>query len=194
MDEFLIGEMDVVYQANDDEFSYLKAQVKENKAKTQGGLFSNIYRTVMDTCRETCRKKITGVPDTPVTENNSSNTLDNLGGSYLGNVLVWQTQKTDNIAEQALTEQLNGLVITTFCNLLQHINTDSLSEVSPKAKQYNETISSFIADTSNRYGLTLSYTSLFVEDVSLWAQTFNITTKNAIEMQIVNTVLASVLQ
>ena len=72
MDEFLGGEMDVVYQANDDEFSYLEAQVKENKAETLGGLFSNIYKTVMGTHRKTYRKKITGDPNTPVTENNSS--------------------------------------------------------------------------------------------------------------------------
>ena len=75
--------MDVVYQENDDKFSYLEAQVKENKAGTPGGLFSNIYRTVMGTHRKKSRKKITGVPNTPVTENNSSNTLDNLGTTYL---------------------------------------------------------------------------------------------------------------
>ena len=38
----------------------------------------------------------------------------------------------------------------------------------------------FIADTSNRYGITLSYTSLLAEDALLWGQTFNVTTKNAV--------------
>ena len=56
------------------ELSYLGTQVKANKAEAQGGLFANIYRTVMGTHRRTHRKKITGVPKTPVTENNSSNT------------------------------------------------------------------------------------------------------------------------
>ena len=148
MDEFLGGEMGVVYQANDDAFSYLEAQVKENKAETQGGLFSNIYKTIIDTHKKTSRKKITGVPDTPVTKNNSSNTLDTLGALYLGNIINPTNPKT-NIAEQVLTEKLNGLVLTTFCNLFQHVNKDSLSEVSSKVKQYNETISRFIADTSS---------------------------------------------
>ena len=88
--------------------------------------------------------------------------------------------KTDNIAEWVLTEQLNGLVVTTFCNLFQHVNTESLSEVSPKVKQYNETISRFIIDTSNRCGITLLYTSLLVEDILPWAQTLNVTNKNAV--------------
>ena len=37
-----------------------------------------------------------------------------------------------------------------------------------------------IADTINRYGIKLSYTSSLVEDVPLWAHTFNVTTKNAV--------------
>ena len=41
----------------------------------------------MVNCRETCRKKITSIPDTLVTENNSSNVLDNLGDSYLSKVV-----------------------------------------------------------------------------------------------------------
>ena len=132
----------------------------------------------MGTCRKTHRKKITGGPDTLVTENNSSNTLDNLGVSYLGNVVSLTKPKRDDIAEQILTEQFNGLVVTIFHNLFQYINSDSLSEVSPKVKQYNKATSRFIVDTSNRYGITLSYTSLLLEDVPLWAQTFNVTTKN----------------
>ena len=127
--------------------------------------------------RKKHRKKIIGVPDTLVTENNSSNTLDKLSASYLGNVVSLTNPKTDNVAEQVLTEELDGLVVTTFCNLFQQVNTDSLSEVSPKVKQYNKTISRFIADTSNRYGITLSCTSLLADDVLLWAQTFNETTK-----------------
>ena len=47
-----------------------------------------------------------------------------------------------------------------------------------KLKQYNEIISRFITDTSNRYGIMLSYTSFTTEDVPLWTQTFNIATKN----------------
>ena len=153
---------------------------KKTRAEALGGLLSNIYRTVMGTHRKTHRNKITDAPDTLVTENNSSNTLDNLEASYLGNVVSLTNPKRDNIGEQVLTEQLNGLVLTTFHNLFQHINTDSLSEVSPKVKQYNKTISRFIADTSNRNGIILSYTSLLVEDVTLWALTFNIITKNAV--------------
>ena len=100
--------------------------------------------------------------------------------SYLGNIVSPTNPKTDNIAGQALTEQLNNLVVITFHNLFHNIDTDSLSEVSPKVKQYNKTISWFIADTSNEYGITLSYTSLLAEDVLLCAQTFNITNKNAV--------------
>ena len=121
MDEFLGGEMNVVYQANDDEFSYLEAWVKESKAETSGSLFANIYKTVMGTHRKTHSKKITGVPDTLVTENNSSNALDNLGASYLGNII----SPTDNIAEQVLTELLSDLAVATFCNLFQHANNNN---------------------------------------------------------------------
>ena len=69
-----------------------------------------------------------------VTKNNSSNTLDNLGALYLGSIVNITNPKTDNIAEQVLTEQINGLVVTTFHNLFQNVNTDSLSEISPKVK------------------------------------------------------------
>ena len=57
--------------------------------------------------RKTCRNKITGIPDTLVTENNSSNILDNLGAPYLGNVvnLVNSTNR-DNAAEQLLSENI----------------------------------------------------------------------------------------
>ena len=44
--------------------------------------------------------------DTPISENNSSNTLNNLGVSYLGNAVSPTNPKTDHIAEQVLTEQL----------------------------------------------------------------------------------------
>ena len=57
-------EIDVVYQARDEEFSYLETHAQEQKAEKQGGLFTSIYRTVMGNCRKTCRKKITGIPDT----------------------------------------------------------------------------------------------------------------------------------
>ena len=134
MDEFLGGEMDMVYQANDDEFSYLEAQVKENKAEALEGLFRNIYKTVMGTHRKTCRKEVTCVPNSLVTENNSSNILDNICVSYLGNIVSPTNPKTDNLAEQVLPEKLNDRLVTTFCNLFQHVNTDSLSEVSPKVK------------------------------------------------------------
>ena len=61
--EFLGGEISVVYQVKDWEFSYLETQVQELKAEKQGGLFTNIYRTVMGNHRKTCQKKITGIPD-----------------------------------------------------------------------------------------------------------------------------------
>ena len=35
----------------------------------------------------------------------------------------------------------------------------------------------FITDTSNKYGTMLSYTGLAMEDVLLWAQTFNVIAK-----------------
>ena len=73
INKFLSGEIDVVYQAKDVQFSYLQTQVHELKAEKQGGLFTNIYRTVMGNHRKTHRKKITGIPDTLVTENNSNN-------------------------------------------------------------------------------------------------------------------------
>ena len=64
-----------------------------------------------------------------------------------------------------------------------NVNPNSLSEVSPKVKQYNEIISIFITDTSNKYGMALSYTSLATEDVPLWTQTFNITAKMLMQEQ-----------
>ena len=70
VDEFHGGEINVVYLAKDEEFSYLETQLREQKAGKLGGLFTNVYRTVMGNHRKTCRKKITGIPDTLVTENN----------------------------------------------------------------------------------------------------------------------------
>ena len=104
IDEFLGWEINVVYQVKDEELSYLETQVQEQKGEKQEGLFTNIYRTVMGNHRKTCRKKITGIPDTPVSENNSSNTLDNLGASYLGNVVnLANSTNRDKVAEQLLT-------------------------------------------------------------------------------------------
>ena len=154
-----------MYQAKDEKFSYLETQVQEQKAD-KTGLFTNIYRMVMGNHRKTHTKNITGIPDTLVTANNSNNVLDNLGASYLGNI-VHQANSTnkDNIAEQLLTEKLNNLIVNTFHDIFQNVNPNSLSEVSPKVKQYNEIISRFIMDTSTRYGIMLSYTSLVTEDV-----------------------------
>ena len=39
-------------------------------------------------------------------------------------------------------------------------------------------LKSFITNTSNKYGITLSYTSLATEYVPLWAQTFNVIAKD----------------
>ena len=50
IDEFLSGEIDVVYQVKDEEFSYLETQVQEQKEEEQGDLFAKIYRTVMGYC------------------------------------------------------------------------------------------------------------------------------------------------
>ena len=87
--------------------------------------------------KKTCRKKITGIPDTLVTENNSSNVLDNLGASYLGNAVnTGNSTNRKNIAEQLLTEKLNDLIVTTFHEIFQKVNSDSHSEVSPQVKQY----------------------------------------------------------
>ena len=87
----------------------------------------------MGNCRKTCRKKITGIPDTPVTENNSSNTLDNLGSLYLGNIAnLTNSTNRDNAAEQLLTEKLNDLIVTTSHDIFSNVNPDSLSEVSLK--------------------------------------------------------------
>ena len=87
IDEVLGVEIDVVYQAKDEDLGYLETQDQEQKAEKQGGLFTNTYRTVIGNGRKTLRKKITGIPDTLVTENNSNNVLDNIDASYLGNVV-----------------------------------------------------------------------------------------------------------
>ena len=83
------------------------------------------------------RKKNTGIPDTLVNENNSSSILDNLGASYLGNVVsMTNSTNRDNVAEQLLREKSNDLIVTTFYNIFQNVNPDSLSEVSPKVVYY----------------------------------------------------------
>ena len=168
VDEFLGGEIDVVYQAKDEEFSYLGTQVQRQKAEKQGAFFTNIYRTVMGNHSKICRKKITGIPDILVTENNSDNVLHNLGASHLDNIFhLANSRNIDNIAEQLLTDKSNDLIVTTFHNIFQMVNPNRCSEVSPKDKIYNEIISRFITNTSNRYGIMLSYTSLVTEDVPM---------------------------
>ena len=80
--------------------------------------------------RKTCRKKITGIPDTLVTVNNSNNVLDNLGASYSGNVVhLTNSTNRDNVAEQWLREKLNDLIVTSFCNIFQNVNPHTLSEI-----------------------------------------------------------------
>ena len=64
-------------------------------------------------------RKITGIPDTLVTENNQSNVLDNLGASYLGNIVnPANSTNRDNVVEQLLTEKLNDVIVTTFLQYL----------------------------------------------------------------------------
>ena len=133
IDEFLGGEINVVYQVKDEEFSYPETQVREQNIDKWGGLFTNIYRTVMGNHRKTHRKKITGIPDTPVTENNSNKALDNLGASYLDNIInLANSTNRGNVAEQLLTEKLSNLIVTTFHDIFQNVTLDRLSEVSPK--------------------------------------------------------------
>ena len=145
IDEFLGGEIHVVYQAKDEDFSYLETQVQEQKAEKQGGLFTGIYRKVMGNCRKTHRKENYNIPDTLVTENNLNNILENLGASYFGNTVhLANSTNRDNIAELLLTEKLKDIMVTTFCDIFQNVNPNSLSKVSPKVKQYNEIISRFI--------------------------------------------------
>ena len=80
-----------------------KHRSKNKKAEKQGSLFTNIYKTVMGNYRKTHRKKITGIPDTLATENNSSNVLDNLGASYLGKVAnPANSINRNNVAKQLL--------------------------------------------------------------------------------------------
>ena len=57
-DEFLGGEIGVMHQAKDKEFSYLETQVKEQKAVKQGGLFTKSYRTVMGDCRKYVERRL----------------------------------------------------------------------------------------------------------------------------------------
>ena len=65
---------------------------------------------VVGNSRVHLQKKIMGIPDTLVTENNSSSVLDNLGALYLGNIgnLAKSTNR-DDVAEQLLTEKLSNL-------------------------------------------------------------------------------------
>ena len=77
-------------------------------------MVTNINRTVIGNHRETHRKKITGISNIPVIENNSSNVLDTLGASYLGNVVnLASSISKDNVAEQLVTEKFNNLIVTT---------------------------------------------------------------------------------
>ena len=61
----------------------LKHRSKKTRQKLREVCFQTFLKQLWAHVEKTCRKKVTGIPDTPVTKYNSRNTLDNLGASYL---------------------------------------------------------------------------------------------------------------
>ena len=60
-------EMDVIYQVADEDFNFLKAQLRELDAERNQSILTSLFRTITDTRHETRRRQVTGIPPTPIT-------------------------------------------------------------------------------------------------------------------------------
>ena len=113
--------------------------------------------------------------------------VDNqLGGSYLTNAPIHNDSSNisiyslDSKAQDNLkmhfNERLNVKLYTTFKELFDHVNLDSIKEVLPKTDAYNNTIDQYVEEINLKYGMSLSYTHLEVPEVGQWVETFQVAT------------------
>ena len=73
-------------------------------------------------------------------------------------------------------ERLNDRVYSTFKELFSKVNVDSIKEVLPQIKVYNNTIASYMEEINLKYGVTLRYTHLEFSEIGHWAETFQVAT------------------
>ena len=119
--------------------------------------------------------------------------VDNkLGGSYImeaQNIQVeniscdTSTSKSDAVTQEYIRNHfnkwLNDTVYSTFKELFEGINIDSMKEALPKVSIYNNVSSKFVDEINSKYGMALTLTTLEPCEVGHWAKTFQVACGNS---------------
>ena len=75
IDKFAGEEMDVIYQANDEDFNFFEAQVRDLDAKRNQSIITHILRTFTGTRCKTRRRQDTSIPPMLITLGAASPTI-----------------------------------------------------------------------------------------------------------------------
>ena len=75
IDKFAGEEMDVIYQATDEDFNFFQAQVRELDAERNQSIITSIFRTLTGTRCKTRRRQVTSIPPTLITPGAASPTV-----------------------------------------------------------------------------------------------------------------------
>ena len=65
--KFLRPEMDVIYQASDEDFNFSKTQVRKLNAERNESVSTSIFRTITGTRHKTRRRQVTSIPPMHIT-------------------------------------------------------------------------------------------------------------------------------
>ena len=106
---------------------------------------------------------------------NAAKCWQKLGGSYITDTQLTQVENvrsntfisnSDAIMQEYLknhfNEQLNDKVYSTFKELFERINIDSMKVALLKVSIYNSTIAKFIDEINSKYGIALTFTTVIV--------------------------------
>ena len=132
------------------------------------------------------------VPVPSVEAHTQTNVDNKLGGSFIMEAQVTQvenvscnisTSNSDAVTQEYLSihfyEQFNGKVCSTFKELFEGINIDSMKEALPKVSIYNNIIVKFVNEIHSKYGMALMFTTLEPHEVGHWAKTFQVACGNS---------------
>ena len=67
IDKFSGEEMDVIYEAFDEDFNFFETQVRELNAERNQSILTCIFRTITGTRHKTRRRQVTSIPSMPIT-------------------------------------------------------------------------------------------------------------------------------
>ena len=67
IDKFSGEEVDVIYQAADEDLNFSETQVRELDAERNKSILTSLFRTITSTRCKTRRRQFTGIPPVPIT-------------------------------------------------------------------------------------------------------------------------------